>query len=184
MFGGRKPPQPASSTQTMAQAPSIANIPQNARQPVGFESVLGANCSLKGELHSHANVRLDGNLDGHIVIEGNLLLGETARINADVHAQNITIAGAVRGNIVGQRVQMLRSGRVWGDISASSIVTEEGAFIEGTITMTGHPASKGFEQLPAPNTHVIQTLAEDATSGEPLEVEVMDDHPSSTGENS
>ncbi len=110
-------------------------------QPVGFETVLGANCTLEGDLRSRANVRLDGTFTGTLEIEGNVLVGETAKINADINAKNISIAGAVRGNVSGKKVQLLRTGRIWGDIRAAALTTEEGAFIDGKITMVGHEAS-------------------------------------------
>lgn len=108
----------------------------SAQQPVGFETVLGSNSVLEGHLHSSANVRLDGTFTGTLEITGNVLIGETARIQADVNARNISIAGAVRGNVSGKKVQILRTGRVWGDIHAQALTTEEGAFIDGKITMT------------------------------------------------
>jgi cytoskeletal protein CcmA (bactofilin family) len=42
---------------------------------------------------------------------------------------------------------------VWGDITATSIATEEGAFIEGKITMISHDASQTFDpsSLPLPD---------------------------------
>ena len=109
--------------------------------PMGFETVLGANCALEGRLRSEANVRLDGTFDGELEIDGNVLVGETARINADISARNISIAGAVRGNVSGRKVQLLRTGRVWGDIRATALSTEEGAFIDGKITMVSTESS-------------------------------------------
>ncbi len=178
MFGGRKPQTPEKSTQSIPQVTGATPAPNNLpRPPVGFESVLGASSSLQGDIHSRANIRIDGVLDGAIEVEGNLYVGETARIVANIHAHQITIAGAVRGNVNGQRIQLLRTGRVWGDLSAAMIVTEEGAFVDGKLTMTAHPASKGFDhQLPAPELSVVHPSAEDANSGEPVEVEMMDDH--------
>ena len=72
---------------------------------------------------------------GTLEIGGNVLVGETAQINADINAKNISIAGAVRGNVNGKKVQLLRTGRIWGDIRATALTTEEGAFIDGKITM-------------------------------------------------
>ncbi|MAS35746.1 MAG: hypothetical protein CL610_17180 [Anaerolineaceae bacterium] len=125
-------------TEDTAQLPR----PAAPAQPVGFETVLGANCTLEGTLRSRANVRLDGTFTGTLEIDGNVLVGETARITADINAKNISIAGAVRGNVNGKKVQLLRSGRVWGDIHATALTTEEGAFIDGKITMVGHEASE------------------------------------------
>ncbi len=120
-------------------APARVDVPQPAPppSPVGFETVLGANCSMEGRLSSNTNVRLDGVFTGTLEITGNVLVGETARITADINAKNISIAGAVRGNVTGRKVQLLRTGRIWGDIRAQALTTEEGAFIDGKITMIG-----------------------------------------------
>jgi cytoskeletal protein CcmA (bactofilin family) len=114
-------------------------IPQH---PVGFETVLGAGSSMEGSLSSKGNIRLDGDFTGSLDIQGNVLVGETAKINADIDARNISIAGAVRGNITGNKIQLLRTGRIWGDITANALTTEEGAFIDGKITMKSHEANR------------------------------------------
>jgi cytoskeletal protein CcmA (bactofilin family) len=117
-------------------------------QPVGFETVIGTNCSIDGDLSSDGNVRIDGTFSGTLDIKGNVLVGETAKINADIDARNISIAGAVRGNVTGNKVQLLRTGRIWGDINAIALTTEEGAFIDGKITMKGHQANAKPEDTP------------------------------------
>ncbi|MBI1277232.1 MAG: hypothetical protein GC179_03795 [Anaerolineaceae bacterium] len=114
---------------------------------VGFDTVLGPNSVLEGTFQSNANVRLDGTFSGTLEINGNILVGETAKIKADINARNISIAGAVRGNISGKKVQVLRTGRVWGDIRATALTTEEGAFIDGKITMVGHESSTAPDAL-------------------------------------
>ena len=128
-FGNRR--QAEAVPMPAPQKPQVVT-PQ---QPVGFETVLGANSTLDGHLRSSANVRLDGTFTGTLEIGGNVLVGETAQINADINAKNISIAGAVRGNVNGKKVQLLRTGRIWGDIHATALTTEEGAFIDGKITM-------------------------------------------------
>lgn len=117
-------------------------------QPVGFESVLGANCAIEGTLKSNGNVRLDGTFTGTLEISGNVLVGETAKISADINAKNISIAGAVRGNVTGKKVQLLRTGRIWGDIHATALTTEEGAFIDGKISMISHEAARAAAATP------------------------------------
>ncbi|MBI5671238.1 MAG: polymer-forming cytoskeletal protein [Chloroflexi bacterium] len=119
--------------------------PPVSQSPVGFETVLGANSTVEGTLSSSSNVRLDGTFKGTLEITGNILVGETAKIEADINAKNISVAGAVRGNISGKKVQLLRTGRVWGDIRAAALTTEEGAFIDGKITMVSHEAAAPAE---------------------------------------
>ncbi len=103
--------------------------------PQGFDTVLGANSRLEGVLHTGGNVRLDGTFSGTLEISGNVLVGESATVEADISAHNIAVAGTIRGNLSGNKIQLLRSARVWGDITASALTTEEGAFIDGKISM-------------------------------------------------
>jgi len=154
-FSGRRqadlPPEPVEES---APAPRPA---LHQPQPVGFDTVLGANCEMEGVLRSRANVRLDGTFTGTLEIEGNVLVGETARITADINAKNVSIAGAVRGNVSGKKVQLLRTGRIWGDIHATALTTEEGAFIDGKITMMGREAA-----MPAPAPAPLAEAVNDA----------------------
>ncbi|MBN2469102.1 MAG: polymer-forming cytoskeletal protein [Anaerolineae bacterium] len=138
-FGGRR--QQENNEDRAAPSRDKPAAPPPTRQPVGFETVLGANTQISGDFKGAGNARFDGTLEGSLEIDGNILIGETARITADINARNISIAGAVRGNVNGNKVQILRTGRVWGDISAAAITTEEGAFIDGKITMVSHEAA-------------------------------------------
>ena len=155
----RKQQSPRESDE-FPQAPSMLT----SHHPVGFETVLGSSSTLKGDLKSQGNVRLDGIFEGTLEIDGNVLVGETAKITADIHAKNVSIAGAVRGDVSGKKVQLLRTARVWGDINATAISTEEGAFIDGKITMISHAATQGFDAaaVPLPDEAVpAPTEAED-----------------------
>lgn len=142
-FGNRRQQDPEPTPAPRAPQPAQPSAPPapHSPAPIGFETVLGANTSLTGDLVSDSNVRLDGTFTGTLQINGNVLIGETAKINADVNARNISIAGAVRGNVNGKKVQLLRTGRVWGDITATALATEEGAFIDGKISMVSHKAT-------------------------------------------
>ncbi|MEL6269302.1 MAG: polymer-forming cytoskeletal protein [Chloroflexota bacterium] len=100
-----------------------------------FDTALGAGSDLEGTLHSDGNVRLDGRFKGTLDITENVLIGETAEIEADVNAKNITVAGQVRGNITGKKIHLLATARIVGDITAEALITEDGAVIEGRVSM-------------------------------------------------
>lgn len=175
-FSGRRQPEEGAERdeKSQTQRPPIS-------QPIGFETVLGANSVIEGKLSSKGNVRLDGQFSGTLEINGNVLVGETARIHADIDARNISIAGAVRGNVSGNKVQLLRTGRIWGDIKARALTTEEGAFIDGKITMTGHAAMQQTEeeQNPPEVVPVTSMMPDDITlaaaSEDPTELEKLVD---------
>ena len=158
-FGGRK--------QTSEPEAGGLPIPAAAAGPVrpaGFETVLGVTATLRGDLKSQANVRLDGTFEGTLQIDGNVLVGEKAKITADIHAKNVSIAGAVRGNVSGKRIELLRTARVWGDITAAAIATEEGAFIDGKITMITHEAAQSFDVSAMPIPDDGEMLPDDMLS--------------------
>jgi cytoskeletal protein CcmA (bactofilin family) len=172
IFGNRRQPEPALATTTPKTPTPTVALPPAAPQPVGFETVLGANTVVEGTLRSNSNVRLDGTFTGTLEISGNVLVGETAKITADIHAKNVSIAGAVRGNVSGNKVQILRTGRIWGDIHALKLTTEEGAFIDGKISM----GSRDMEDAPvvaaaeaAPELPVDAPVAEAAAETAPAE---------------
>ncbi|MDX2139820.1 MAG: polymer-forming cytoskeletal protein [Chloroflexota bacterium] len=179
-FGGRRqePPPAPPPPQRLEPAPAPPPMPQS---PVGFDTVLGANSVSEGTLRSNANVRLDGTFSGTLEITGNVLVGETARITADINARNISIAGAVRGNITGRKVQLLRTGRIWGDIHAQALTTEEGAFIDGKITMTGQEQTS-MEGQPASEPQAASEPVAVATVEEPAWTEASPASETSTSD--
>lgn len=149
---------------------NIQSLP--AKQPVGFDTVVGSNCEIEGKFTSSGNVRMDGKFSGTLEITGNILVGESAEIHADIEARNISIAGTVRGNVHGNKVQLLRTGKIWGDISATALTTEEGAFIDGKITMMGHSATR---QPTDEELAEHENAVDDLSKAEDIEIPSSDD---------
>lgn len=163
-FGNRRKSEPSNTPQSIEPTPPPVTRPPTPSitpsAPIGFETVLGSSSVLEGKLKTQGNIRLDGVFTGTLEISGNVLVGENAKIDADIDAKNISIAGAVRGNVSGNKVQLLRSARVWGDITATTITTEEGAFIEGKITMLGNKPVSPFETATSEPTPLSSTTVE------------------------
>ena len=109
-----------------------------ASAPVSkIETIVGPNAYFRGEIQSDGGVRVDGIIEGDIDITGNLVVGEGAKIIAEIRANNISISGAIKGNISGNRVEILETGRVWGDLTINSLLLNEGAYLRGQTTMHG-----------------------------------------------
>lgn len=116
----------------------------------GFETLVGKNANLNGNLSCKNSVRIDGKFSGIIFTEQELLIAEGAVIKANVFAKGITIAGKVEGNVVAQELlQVLPTGTIIGDVKANNLSIETGATIRGNIG--------GLETAPA------QQLPEEAT---------------------
>jgi cytoskeletal protein CcmA (bactofilin family) len=102
-----------------------------------IETIIGPNAHFRGEIQSDGGVRVDGILEGAVDITGNLVIGEGAKVIATIAANNISISGAVKGDIAGNRVEILETGRVWGDLTINSLLLNEGAYLRGQTTMHG-----------------------------------------------
>jgi cytoskeletal protein CcmA (bactofilin family) len=102
-----------------------------------IETIIGPNAHFQGDIQSDGGVRIDGIFEGSIDITGNLVIGEGAKLIAEVKANNISISGAIKGNISGNRVEILETGRVWGDLTINSLLLNEGAYLRGQTTMHG-----------------------------------------------
>ena len=108
-------------------------------------SVLGAGVIWQGKISGSGGVRMEGTFEGQIALKGLLVVGETGKVTCeDIRAVNVIVAGAVKGNITAQKVEIRASGRVWGDIITTAFATEEGAFLRGQIRMED-AVELGFE---------------------------------------
>lgn len=99
-------------------------------------SVLSAGIVWKGSLSGSGGVRIEGAFEGNIALRGMLVVGETGRVTCQqVRANTVIIAGALRGDILAEKVEIRSTGRVWGNVVTAAFATEEGAFLRGQITM-------------------------------------------------
>jgi cytoskeletal protein CcmA (bactofilin family) len=108
-------------------------------QPIQSErvtSVLGSGTIWKGSLSGSGGVRIEGAFEGDIALRGLLVVGATGRVTCPhLRASVVIIAGALRGDITAEKVEIRASGRVWGDVVTAAFSTEEGAFLRGQIRM-------------------------------------------------
>jgi cytoskeletal protein CcmA (bactofilin family) len=114
-----------------------------------LETVLGPGVYYQGTLNGAGGVRIEGGFDGTINIKGQLSIAEGAKVTADVQAGMVTIAGNLKGNVTAEKVEILSTGRIWGDIVTSAFATEEGAFLRGQVTMRDETAPPPPEIQPA-----------------------------------
>ncbi len=99
-------------------------------------SVLGSGTIWTGNLSGSGGVRIEGAFDGDIMLRGMLVVGVTGRVTCPhLRANTVIIAGAVRGDITAERVEIRSSGRVWGNVVTAAFSTEDGAFLRGQIRM-------------------------------------------------
>jgi cytoskeletal protein CcmA (bactofilin family) len=99
-------------------------------------TVLGPGIHWIGDLHGTGGVRIEGTMQGDIVIKGLVVIGETGKlICPELKAETVVVAGTVQGNITCQKLEIRSTGRVWGDVVAVNFSSEDGAFLRGQMRM-------------------------------------------------
>ena len=97
---------------------------------------LDAGSHITGELHFEDTFRIDGNLTGDIVSEGDLIIGEHGDVDGEVRVRRVFVSGKVQGSLkASERVEINSTGKVVADIYTPSLMIEEGAFFEGRCSM-------------------------------------------------
>jgi cytoskeletal protein CcmA (bactofilin family) len=96
---------------------------------------------IKGTLKFTNDLIVDGRIEGEITSDGNLTVGENARIRSEIRTNCVTVHGKVHGNITAtERVDLKAGSEVVGDIKAKILAMEPGAILVGKATV-GTPTS-------------------------------------------
>lgn len=118
------------------RGPNTADSATSVQGVERITSVLGPGVIWHGAITGSGGVRIEGAFEGEIALRGLLVVGETGRVTCEnVRANAVIVAGAVRGNITTQKLEIRATGRVWGDVITTAFVTDEGAFLRGQIRM-------------------------------------------------
>jgi cytoskeletal protein CcmA (bactofilin family) len=146
--------------------------PTETSQPVQaverITSVLGSGVIWHGSINGSGGVRIEGAFEGEIALRGMLVVGETGRVTCqNVRANTVIVAGAVRGNITTQKLEIRSSGRVWGDVVTTAFVTEEGAFLRGQIRME---ESVELNIEPTPETTLSEAAVEESIAQTQIQI--------------
>jgi cytoskeletal protein CcmA (bactofilin family) len=102
----------------------------------GEVTIVGAGARLEGNVVSAGSLRIDGQVKGQINADGDVTLSPQSQVEADIRAQNVTVAGRFNGNIVVKdKMHLARGGRIDGNITSKTLVVEEGGVFHGQSIM-------------------------------------------------
>ena len=124
----------------------------------GGDLLLGAGAEFEGKLTFAGTVRIDAKFKGTIVTNDVLVVGDRARIDADITCGTVIVHGEVNGNIRAKdAVELHAPARVRGDVETPSFSLEKGVVFQGQTTMPSgspqpglRPAPRAGEARPAP----------------------------------
>jgi len=110
----------------------------------GEVTIVGQGAKLEGTVVSAGSLRIDGQVKGQINADGDVALSPQSQVEADIRAQNVSVAGRFKGNLVVKgKAHLARGGRIEGNITSKTLVVEEGGVFHGQSIMDGAPAASG-----------------------------------------
>lgn len=113
------------------------------KPPAGSEEWIGfldRGVKLEGTLELSGTFRVDGEVKGTVRCKERLIVGETGRLEGEIEVAVISVAGKVNGKLTAtNRVEVLPSGVVEGEVHTPCLVMEAGGVLEGRCHMRAQP---------------------------------------------
>jgi len=121
----------------MAQADKSAAHAQASAQNGTNVVNLGPRDVLQGRLEIQGDLKIQGNVEGELKATGDVTIDSTATIQASIEGSNVSVRGQVTGNVTAKRRLTLGgSGRLNGDVRVGRLTVEDGATLNGNVTMS------------------------------------------------
>jgi cytoskeletal protein CcmA (bactofilin family) len=118
-------------------------------RPGEVHTLLGKGSEFEGKLTFEGQVRIDGKFSGQIFTKDVLVIGDGARVNAEINAGTVIVNGVVEGNIrATQTIELHQPGRIKGNMETPSLSMDKGVIFEGSCKMEA--LSKGGAPAGAP----------------------------------
>ena len=99
-------------------------------------TIVGQAATLEGTVLSAGSLRIDGKVKGQIQADGDVILSPQSHVEADITAENCTVAGQFKGNVVVKgTAELTRGGRIDGNITCKTLIVQEGGIFQGQSIM-------------------------------------------------
>ena len=116
----------------------------------GTTSLVSRPVVVEGEISGEENLHVDGRVKGIIRLAGDLFVGASGVVEAEIDARSIVIQGAVTGKVLAWRkLEIHPSGRFNGEATAASYEIRQGAVFEGVTRMLGSKSQTEKSAVPA-----------------------------------
>ncbi|MBI2568495.1 MAG: polymer-forming cytoskeletal protein [Candidatus Schekmanbacteria bacterium] len=100
------------------------------------QSIIQKGLMITGEIKGEGDVRIEGEMDGDIVIQGSCTVAESGVVKGNVSGESVQVAGSLTGNTTATKsVEILGTGRISGDITVPNIAIADGASVNGRVTV-------------------------------------------------
>ncbi|MDR1788440.1 MAG: polymer-forming cytoskeletal protein [Treponema sp.] len=108
-----------------------------------INTIIGPGTCIEGDLNAGGFTRVDGNVRGNLSARGRVVIGEGARLKSSVSGTTVVVGGVVAGNITAtERLVVLSSGIVLGNVVTRRIQADEGCLIHGRVKVCAAEVSR------------------------------------------
>jgi len=111
------------------------NQPSKELDQQAISTIISEGCIIDGNIKATAFARIDGQINGDVIVDEGLILGEKGSIKGKVNTRQMVVYGTITGNIDAEQLEIRNSGRITGDIKTQSLQIESGAVYNGNLTM-------------------------------------------------
>ena len=119
---------------------------QNKFRTEVVNTVIGEETSIKGSIHTQRSIRVEGAFEGDINSQGEIYIGQNSKVKATLFGKHIVVAGEVVGNIEAVKsLHILKTGKVFGDITGDQLNIEEGGIYKGKVNMDVISSKNAYE---------------------------------------
>jgi len=117
--------------------------------PSTIEVIIGPQSTFEGTLRSDNSIRIDGAMEGGLIETlSNVILTESARVQADIVAKTVSIRGVYEGMLQADRVELLEGSQIYGTLYVNSYFMDDGVLLNAELNLMN---SRQQAALPLPN---------------------------------
>ena len=125
-------------------APASISRAAPVERSEGKESLIASDLTIEGKIEGAGHIRIAGRFKGDVHVQGDLTIEVGAKLNGGVRARKVVIAGELEGNIESaQRVELLSSGVMVGDLKAETLTVAAGSRMKGQVDFGGDGKTAG-----------------------------------------
>ena len=117
---------------------------RNVEQEPGRGAAIGKSVMIKGQIFSHEDLLVEGEIEGAIELHDHrLTVGPNGRVRAGIKAREIVVLGAIEGNLDAlDKIDIRKDAELAGEVKTARIVIEDGAYFKGSIDIVKTDAPK------------------------------------------
>ena len=98
------------------------------------QTVISHDVDITGDIKTSGNIQFDGSLKGNLEAVGVASFGKTTKVEGNIKAESVVIAGIVKGNVIASdRLDMKGTAKIEGDIRSKRLTVEDGVSFNGKV---------------------------------------------------